>query len=332
MNRHLGLAESANGGSRKRGDWIHSNLREYPNPEEQTFDSFKLSTRGSIRQAPNVISWVITLGKLAKAGDKDVGVILRQWNQTSAKHANINGNKGQAVKNLLELCSEDTLNIVVESVSRWGWDLCPFSEDALSSKKLYPGQHFKSVHSRKWTQRQQVTKETSNLLFQHVVASHANLPESVRRKRTKAQMEARSEMAAVVYHLAEAVCASMPGLNDLVNSAFKQARTREWWQASPAPVTCPANRQPSTNVHCQQCFGILVACCGLVEPCWDDRGLGGMRAPNGACVVCVVQSDGLDQFGVWFATTVFKVPSYALPTRQMGCGVVWCWARFILGR
>ena len=44
---------------------------------EQTFNNFKLSARGAIRKPPNVISWVIMLTRMATAGDKDFGAILR---------------------------------------------------------------------------------------------------------------------------------------------------------------------------------------------------------------------------------------------------------------
>ena len=52
---------------------------------EQTFNNFKLSARGAIRKPPNVVSWVIMLTRMATAGDKDVGTILRTWNRESAK-------------------------------------------------------------------------------------------------------------------------------------------------------------------------------------------------------------------------------------------------------
>ena len=102
------------------------------------------------------------------------------------------------VKNLLELSNEQTVDLIVQSVSTWGWDNCPWSEDGLSTRKVYPGQHFKTVGSRKWTQRQVVTKESSNLMFRYIINKWLKTPQALRRKFTRQYLESRAELAAVV--------------------------------------------------------------------------------------------------------------------------------------
>eukprot|EP00969_Alexandrium_andersonii_P369882 15476103-Alexandrium_andersonii.AAC.1 len=69
--------------------------------------------------------------------------------------------------------------------------------------------HFKTA-SKKWMRRLIVARRSSYLMFWHVLAKHGSLPEAMRRKLTKAQLENRAEMAAVAHHLAEETCDAMP--------------------------------------------------------------------------------------------------------------------------
>ena len=100
---------------------------EFSTLRDQTFNNFKLSCRGAIRKPPNVISWVVMLGRMTEAGDRDVGAILRQWNRDNVKAANVVGAKAQAVKNVLEVASPETKNILVAHVSEFGWEHTMFN-------------------------------------------------------------------------------------------------------------------------------------------------------------------------------------------------------------
>ena len=128
---------------------------------EQVFHNFQVSARGSIRKAPNVISWVVTLKRMSKRGDSDTPAIVNDWNQKSSKAHKLVGAKAQAVKNVYML-PDRILALIVKSVSRHGFFNCPYSEDNLSSKKLAVGYQFRSGSHNRWLARQ-VTSEESIL-------------------------------------------------------------------------------------------------------------------------------------------------------------------------
>ena len=75
----------------------------WDNLRTQIFHRNKIDARGSIRKAPNVISWTISFDKLRLVGDKDAGAIIKAWNTESSKHHQIVGAKAQALKNVLNL-------------------------------------------------------------------------------------------------------------------------------------------------------------------------------------------------------------------------------------
>ena len=82
---------------------IYAKLVVWTNLRDQIFHRNKIDARGSIRKAPNVISWTISLDKLRHAGDKDAGAIIKSWNTESSNHHQIVGAKAQALKNVLGL-------------------------------------------------------------------------------------------------------------------------------------------------------------------------------------------------------------------------------------
>ena len=70
---------------------IYAKLVVWNNLRDQSFHRNTIDARGSIRKAPNVISWTIPLEKLRHAGDKDAGAIIKAWNNESSKHHKIVG-------------------------------------------------------------------------------------------------------------------------------------------------------------------------------------------------------------------------------------------------
>ena len=169
--------------------------------KEQAFSNFKMSVRGSIRQAPNMMSWFVMLDRLRQKGDTDAGGIIRQWNKDASRSSQITGTKAQAVKNVLELASPSTINLLLQTTSAYGWENSPWTEEALSSKKLFPGQHFRTVASRVWTARQAVTQKSSELTFQKAARLFEQMPSGCRSRYNKGTMEQLSEVTAVFYNL-----------------------------------------------------------------------------------------------------------------------------------
>ena len=83
---------------------INAQLVVWDNLRSQIFHRNKIDARGSIRKAPNVISWTTSLDKLREAGDKDAATIIRAWNSESSKSHQIVGAKAQALKKCLARC------------------------------------------------------------------------------------------------------------------------------------------------------------------------------------------------------------------------------------
>ena len=81
---------------------IHAQLVVWGNMREQIFHKNKIDARGSIRKAPNVISWTMSLNKLRRAGDKDAGAIIRAWNTEASKQQQIGMGQGSGAQTSAE--------------------------------------------------------------------------------------------------------------------------------------------------------------------------------------------------------------------------------------
>ena len=68
----------------------------------------KLSLRGSIRKAPNVIEMVFTVDRLYNAGLGDYGVFIRKWNGICGASNRVVGKRALSLKYLLEMTDKDT--------------------------------------------------------------------------------------------------------------------------------------------------------------------------------------------------------------------------------
>jgi hypothetical protein len=73
----------------------------------------------------------------------------KEWNGQVAKGHQLVGVKSQAVKNVFEL-DDAAVDALLAGVSDMGWERCWCSEDALASKKLYPGVAMTQPACRFW--------------------------------------------------------------------------------------------------------------------------------------------------------------------------------------
>ena len=128
---------------------IYAQLVVWDNLRTQIFHRNKIDARGSIRKAPNVISWTVPLDKLRHAGDKDAGAIIKSWNTESSKHHQIVGAKAQPLKNVLGLMPADIFTTyVLPAVSALGWERCPWSDDTFFQQAHLPG--CRAACRRRW--------------------------------------------------------------------------------------------------------------------------------------------------------------------------------------
>ena len=59
---------------------------------------------------------------------------------------------------------QEILSLIVEHVSAMGWEACCWSDDALSSKKLYPKYQF-PAKTQKWLSRVRTSEDSMRLLW-----------------------------------------------------------------------------------------------------------------------------------------------------------------------
>ena len=77
---------------------IYAKLVVWNDLRDQIFHRNKIDARGSIRKAPNVISWYTFLEKLREAGDKDAGAIIRASNNELSKQQQIRVGQGSGAQ------------------------------------------------------------------------------------------------------------------------------------------------------------------------------------------------------------------------------------------
>ena len=144
---------------------IYAKLVVWNNLRDQIFHRNKIDARGSIRKAPNVISWTISLDKLRRAGDKDAGAIIRAWNIVASKQQQLVGGKAQALKNVLGLMPEGVFTeVVLPAVSELSWEKCPWSDDLFSNKRIFPGGAPRAGEAA-WRTRLTVTEKSMSIML-----------------------------------------------------------------------------------------------------------------------------------------------------------------------
>ena len=144
---------------------INAQFLKFNKLREQVFHRNKVEARGRIRKAPNVIPWALALAKLRAAGDKDAGAVIKAWNLEASKQQQLIGGKAQALKNVINLMPPDVLHdVVVPAVSELSWEKCPWTDDAFSNRRIFPGSVPRSGDSA-WKERLTVTNASMKIMF-----------------------------------------------------------------------------------------------------------------------------------------------------------------------
>ena len=203
---------------------LHAYITHFVSKRDEIFENFRLSARGSIRKPPNCLTWVSALLSLQNAGDKDSSSIIKTWNQTASANAQLIGRKALAVKNVLDRMGMGTLDVLLGAVSEFGWEDCPFNEETLSSKRIYPGHTFRVDGSKSWTARQTVSAKSLHLMMERTVWDHKH---RTRVQRSEKEMADRAVQAAVVVALAQEARAAAP----LTEEDIEKHLLSKWRQA-----------------------------------------------------------------------------------------------------
>ncbi|CAE6968511.1 unnamed protein product [Symbiodinium sp. CCMP2456] len=179
----------------------------------------KVLARGSIREAPNPITWLNGLISLQASGGWDTSDVIRAWNDGAAARDRLTGQRFMTVRNILELEGEAVL-LIDQSVSYSG---SPYSEENLSSKKLLPGWQFKGAKVTKqsnWARYGLVTRESATYTLQYTNNVFGGMPKTLRQKPTKTTLEQRSEFCALAVALREDLVKEIPNIEDYINKRW----------------------------------------------------------------------------------------------------------------
>ena len=134
------------------------------------------------------------------------------------------GGKAQALKNVLGLMPENVfMEVVLPAVSELSWEKCPWSDDAFSNKRIFPG-GAPRLGDAAWRTRLTVTAKSMCIMLQCQVDKHKKLMLTCSPpKLTKDKMDEHAEQAALVSSLVDEVQALVPIHDDVLHTALVQA-------------------------------------------------------------------------------------------------------------
>ena len=156
-------------------------------------ENARLSARGAICKAHDVLTWVLKLAKLKPAGVKP-SEVLKRWNAECTKDSQLLGAKRTAVLNLLD-APESAIQILMEHLSEFGLDGVAFREDCFSSKKLSVGFQPRSGLQKPWQDRLKVTAEGLTLTLCYLHEAHKRKCPESRVKLDRKAVEEAQQMA-----------------------------------------------------------------------------------------------------------------------------------------
>ena len=125
--------------------------------------------------------------------------VLKEWNSTCSRNAQLVGNKASALLNLLDL-DEPCIDILLRHVSEFGSAGSAFSETIWSVKKIMPNGCPKGF-SREWNQRLTMSSEGFLLLLKYCDERHRAKLEGARSKIANQDMEEYAMMAQLLVSL-----------------------------------------------------------------------------------------------------------------------------------
>ena len=156
-------------------------------------ENARLSARGVIRKAHDVITWAGKLHTLKLQGLQPAEII-KKYNESATKDSAIQGAKRMGLVALLDL-PEQCLSLLLQHVSEFGFDGCAFNETAFSNKKPMRGFQPRANSDRAWQKRLAATSEGYELLVRYVHCSHARKPSAIRSKLDTAAMTEATQMS-----------------------------------------------------------------------------------------------------------------------------------------
>ncbi|CAL1146424.1 unnamed protein product [Cladocopium goreaui] len=179
--------------------------------EDEVLCNLKLSTRGSLRKAANLIQIAFMVRRLLASGGTDYTTFLRKYNQQSVAAHQLRGRKQTALKLLFESAPKDVLDEILNHVGTLGWENCAWTEENLASKRLFPG-HVFPAKNRKWQQRLRVSNRSLRIMVLriHWEQEHQSCEKRSQKKPDDRACELLAEKAACLVSLADEFCSEHP--------------------------------------------------------------------------------------------------------------------------
>ena len=187
--------------------WVH--CMESSNRIDEALTNMKLSSRGSLRKANNLIQLVFMLQNLKSLGLSDSSSFVQRWNKMSSKTFQIVGRKASALKLLLEQTPQSVLTLILDHVNMHGWESCVWSDDNLGSKKIFSGFQF-SCSKKSWLPRLRTTDESMMLMVKFLQACHEQKASYMRKKPDTQAVEDAAVKAALCWHLGQELLQQVP--------------------------------------------------------------------------------------------------------------------------
>ncbi|CAK9018185.1 Uncharacterized protein SCF082_LOCUS13970 [Durusdinium trenchii] len=212
--------------------WAH--CVHHPSRMDEALQNMKLSARGSLRHANNLIQCCFIIRNLrGKCGLSDSSVFVKRWNSMSTKQFQITGKRATALKFLLDQTPEHVLSLVLDHVNDFGWDKNLWSDDSLAVKKMYPNFQF-ACAKKSWLPRMKTTEESMELCIKHLQNGFVAKSLYLRRKVDAQTVEETSQRAAVVWHLGQELLSQIP---------IDPAKIKEVWYDSFAAGDGPVDAE-----------------------------------------------------------------------------------------
>ena len=122
--------------------WVYHNPRE--SKMHEALKNMKVSCAGSIRRAPNVIAITQMIRNVCLTSTCDWQNFVRQWNTQSAAGFKIAGARASSLRLHFEHVSTELSGVMLDHVQDLGYGNCVWSDDNMSTKKLYPPYQFQA--------------------------------------------------------------------------------------------------------------------------------------------------------------------------------------------
>ncbi len=176
---------------------IHGHILKAGSLSDDAVLNLTLGAEGSLRRAPNIITWVGLLSTLkAKAGFNDFEGLAKAFNKKVGNRLQLSCAKAMGVRQIIDAWPAPVTALVSTHVSNFGWDRCAFSDDSVASKKILPNYQPKAQNML-WLRRSKITEASVLLGTERAIKDHQKFQPAAKRAHAKMALEQLIERASI---------------------------------------------------------------------------------------------------------------------------------------